>query len=113
MKYFTLNGKKVEEKELSFNAVCDFEDMGVDVRALSGKPLSLTRAYIAYAEGITLEEAGKEIEAHILNGGDMDKVMDAISSAFRNSDFFHHTAEMKKKASVEKNSAKAETAPEA
>lgn len=108
MKYFTLNGKKVEEKELSFNAVCDFEDMGVDIRELNGKPLSLTRAYIAYAEGITLEEAGKEIESHIVNGGDMKGVMEAISSAFRDSDFFRQTAERKRKAS-----AKAETAPSA
>lgn len=64
MKSFELNGKKVIAKDIDFNAIAELQEMGVDIFADKG--ISSIRGYVAYCLGIDKEEAGKEIEAHII-----------------------------------------------
>ena len=87
----TVNGKQYRAKPIDFNAVCDLEDMGISLLAENVKALSTARAYLAICMGLSAAEAGKEIEAHVLNGGNMD-FMDELMVSFQrevdNSGFF-------------------------
>lgn len=89
MKTFTINGKEYEEKEITFNTMCDFEEAGVSMTDISEKTLMVMRAYVAMCMGVSAKEAGKEINAHVMNGGDMAEIYNAFSEASENSDFLH------------------------
>lgn len=98
MATFTVNGKSYKTKEIDFNGMCDLEDMGVSVTNMREKSLSLVRAYVAFCANTSAEEAGKEIAAHMKNGGKLDSVMELAFDALKNSDFFQSvekTAETK------------------
>lgn len=87
---FTINNETINAKEFTFNALCDFEDMGIDFAdAIVRKPRIALRAYLAYCKGISLDESGKMIETHIINGGDMNEINKAISETLEKSDFFN------------------------
>lgn len=75
-KYFELNGIKYEAKEIGFNEVADLQDMGVDLFG-SRNALASVRGYVAICMGVTLEEAGKEIEKEIVSNG--VKIADLIT----------------------------------
>lgn len=97
-----INGKEVK-LEITFNTICQLEDMGVDISE-SSKPMSMLRGFIAVALGESLEEAGKEIEEYIVGGGDVKELVDAMVSALKESGFFQALAKKAKtrKAAVQK-----------
>lgn len=82
-----INGKTYKMPELSFNAMCQLEDMGISLEDLDKKPMAAIRGFLALAIGDT-ETAGKELEAHIVNGGDFSEIADEIAKAVQNSGFF-------------------------
>jgi hypothetical protein len=88
MRKFTINGVEYKAKAIDFNMVCDFEDMGVPMDTIAKKSTNLVRCYFAICSGLSLEEAGKEIEKHIIAGGTMNEVSEVISKEFDESDFF-------------------------
>ena len=88
MKTFTINGKKYNSKPFDFNLVCDLEDMGVSMQEMGRKRMSVTRAYLALCGGISIEVAGKEIEQHIVAGGTLEVLNNALNDEMENSDFF-------------------------
>lgn len=88
MKKFTINGKEYKSKPFDFNMVCDFEDMGIEVGGMRSKQTAALRAYFAICCGEDKEYAGKEIEQHIINGGKLDDLANAMSEELENSDFF-------------------------
>ena len=47
MKNFKLNGKDVELIDLDFNEACIFEEHGVPLTEVKGKPFSALRLYFA------------------------------------------------------------------
>lgn len=98
MKTFTINGKEYKSKMIDFNLVCDLEDMGVSIVNIDGKDMSLIRGYFGLCAGLTKEKAGKEIEAHLTNGGKFDELMELIKFEMENSDFFRN---LKKTAETE------------
>lgn len=85
---FTVNGKEYKAKELTYNALCRLEDFGVSMSDVQAKAFSFIRGYIAYCGDIGPEEAGKEIEAHVVKTGNLDAVSNAIEKAVENSGFF-------------------------
>lgn len=85
---FTVNGKEYKAKELTYNALCRLEDFGVSMSDVQAKAFSFIRGYIAYCGDIEPEEAGKEIEAHVVKTGNLDAVSNAIEKAVENSGFF-------------------------
>ena len=87
-KLFNVNGKSYKAKEFDFNLLCDLEDQGLSLEDIDKKPMSLIRTYLAFCGGITKEQAGKEIEAHIGNGGKFNDVVEAMSEQMNNSGFF-------------------------
>lgn len=90
MKTFTVNGKEYKAKEFDFNLVCDLEDMGISLEEAEKKPMSMVRAYFALCTGKGKEYAGKEMGAHIINGGAFEDVVKAMSDEMEKSDFFRN-----------------------
>lgn len=87
-KKFKINEKEYNAKTFDFNLVCDFEDMGVSMQEIGKKRMSVTRAYLALCGGMSNEEAGKEIEQHIIAGGNLENISQALSEEMEKSDFF-------------------------
>lgn len=88
MKIFKVNGKEYTAKAFDYNLICDLEDMGIALQEAANKPMSMVRAYFSLCSGRGKEYAGKEIEAHIIKGGKLDDVMNAMSEEMDKSDFF-------------------------
>ena len=88
MKSFTVNGVKYTAKEFTYNVICDLEDMGVQLSDFGAKPMSMVRAYLSICAGKDADFAGKEIEEHIINGGSLEDIMNAMSDAMDKSGFF-------------------------
>ena len=94
-KIFTVNGKSYKAKEFDFNFMCDLEDQNLSLEDIDKKPMSLIRAYLAFSAGITKEDAGKEIEAHLVNGGKFNDVVEIMSAQMQDSGFFRSFRESK------------------
>lgn len=90
MNTFIVNGVTYTAKPFDFNMVCDLEDMGISMQDAENKPMSLVRAYFALCIGKGNIYAGKEMESHIINGGDFTDVMNAMSKEMAESDFFRN-----------------------
>ena len=88
MKTFKLNGNDVVAKAIDFNLLADFDDFGVSIEDASAKPLVFMRAYVACCLEESVEYAGNEINAHIINGGDLVDIMDVMNAMLEDSDFF-------------------------
>lgn len=87
MKKITINSKDYNLKPIDFNAVCELEDLGLDVSALKSKSMSTARALLAFHGGISVEEAGKEIMEHFKNRGTIDDLSELFNH-LAESDFF-------------------------
>lgn len=82
-----INGKTYKMPELNFNAMCQLEDMGISLADFEKKPMAAIRGFLALAIGDT-ETAGRELEAHIVNGGDFTDIVGEITKAVQDSGFF-------------------------
>lgn len=95
---FTINGKKHTAAPFDFNLVCDLEEKGIQMEEMSKKQMSTLRAYLALCTGMSIEQAGKELEAHKIAGGSFEEISRAFNSEMEKSDFFRsltQTAEEK------------------
>lgn len=97
MKTFEINGKTYKGIDFSFGTVCDLEDMGIPMEDYGKKPRLLQRGYFALCAEMTAEQAGKEIEAHIIAGGNLDGITEAMHEAIGKSDFFRALQERAEK----------------
>ena len=88
MSTFTINNRRYESAPLDFNAVCTFEDNGIKLDDLKKKPFACMRNYLALCSNLDLEDAGREIESHIINGGKLDDLINAMNTEIDKSDFF-------------------------
>lgn len=88
MKRFKVNGKEYVAKELDFNAVCDLEEMGANVTQINKNAMSVVRGYVAYCGNMDPEDAGKEIQEHVIKGQNFNDVIEIIKDQMLTSDFF-------------------------
>ena len=88
MRTFTVNGKVYTARPFDFNTICDLEDNGVSISQMRDKPMSMVRAYFMLCFNGSKEEAGKEIQAHVIAGGDFNAIYDAMGAEMNDSDFF-------------------------
>ncbi len=82
-----INGKIYKMPELSFNAMCQLEDMGISLADFEKKPMAAIRGFLALAIG-DAETAGRELEEHIVGGGDFTEIVEEITKAVQDSGFF-------------------------
>ena len=87
-RFFTINNVRYAAKPFNFNTVCDLEDNGVALSEMSKKPMSMVRAYFALCFNGSKEDAGKEIEAHVKNGGNFNDIYKVMGDEMTESDFF-------------------------
>lgn len=99
-----INGKEITAKPIDFNATIKLADLGGDIYTFGDRPLAALRAYLAYCAGIDAEEAGREIESHIVGGGDLSDLSTAFMKACDDSAFFK--AMITKAKTAEKKQAK-------
>lgn len=88
MNKITVNGKKYTAKAFDFNTICELEDMGVALQDAQKKPMSVARAYFAVCAGLDADDAGKELEQHIIGGGKFDEIINTMTKEMEKSDFF-------------------------
>ena len=86
---FNFNGKAYEAVPFNFNTICDLEGYGVSLGDISEKPVSTVRAYFALCGHMSVDEAGAELEAGIVNGEAMNGIMDVMQEQIADSGFFH------------------------
>lgn len=84
----TINGHIYPTKEITFNTVCRFEEMGIPMAEIEEKSIMFIRAYAAMCMGKKADQAGEEIENHIINGGSMDDIAEVLKEAVEESGFF-------------------------
>lgn len=87
---FKLNNKDYNSKKLDYNAVCDLYDLGTDISTLAnGINFSSIRNFIAVLIfNNNVEQAGKEINDHIVNGGKLEEIIEIITKSVEESGFF-------------------------
>lgn len=85
---FTVNNKLYKAKPFDFNLLCDLEDQGLSLEDIERKPMSLIRTYVAFCANIDKDRAGREIEAHVVAGGNFDGVTKALAAEMEESGFF-------------------------
>ena len=93
---FTINGTEYEGAKYDYNTHCDMKDMGVDISKFTKNPEGIIRAYLAVSSGMDLRMAGDEINEHIINGGSLDGIMEALANEVNNSGFFQKAKGSKK-----------------
>ena len=80
-----INDKEYNAKPFDFNMICDFEDMGV---ALKAGGTTTIRGYLALCGNMTLEEAGKELSEQFVKYENFDSINEAMGEEMGDSDFF-------------------------
>lgn len=101
MRTFSINGRLYRAVPFTFNTLADLEDMGISVADMSKKPMATIRAYFALCAGGDAEFAGNELQAHMLNGGDLTSVSEAMAAEMSDSDFFRNLTTQSKEDGTE------------
>lgn len=87
MKNIVINGKSITIKPINFDAICNLEEMGLDLLNINKKAFSTFRCLMAFNANIPLTEASVEIESHIANGGNITDLVPLVNAVVE-SDFF-------------------------
>lgn len=88
MNTFLINNKRYIAKELTFGAVRHLEGNGISLGDMGSKPFSLASGYLSFCAGISMKAADEEIEKHVISGGNLDGLYEAVTEAMNNSRFF-------------------------
>lgn len=83
-----VNGKEYKTAGITFNTVCELEDNGIALADMAKKQTAFIRAYFAICAKISVEEAGNELEQHIINGGNFNEIIETIAKEVEESGFF-------------------------
>lgn len=109
MRKITINNKSYNAKPMTFNTICDLEDLGITLEDFEKKQMSFIRAYIVLCMGSNATAAGEEIENHVMNGGDLKEIAETIKLEIEESDFFRSLKEKAETNVAESKSEEAET----
>ena len=75
--------------------------MGIPIDRLISDPLVGVRGYLAISADISLEAAGNELEAHLIDDGDLSEISNVFSTELNNSGFFQKILEKMSKTAEE------------
>ena len=85
---FTVNGVTYTAKPFDFDMVCELEDLGVSFERIDKMPMSLIRAYFAVCAETDKQQAAALLQNHMVKGGKLEDITEAMSKEMENSDFF-------------------------
>lgn len=85
---FTINGKEYNGAKFDYNAYCSLSEMGIPVDKLLTDPFVGVRGYLAISGDMTVQEAGNELEQHIINDGDLSDISKVFAEEINKSGFF-------------------------
>lgn len=88
MNTFIINGTRYTAPKFNYNAICALEEAGVPVQDMKKKPAATARAYFSLCFDGDKDQAGAEIEAHMVAGGSLNDLMTAMAKEIDESDFF-------------------------
>lgn len=88
MNRFTVNGVTYTAKPFDFGMVCDLEGVGVSIANASKMSMSFIRGYFAVCADLDKDEAAALIQEHMMNGGTLDDISNAMAKEMNDSDFF-------------------------
>ena len=88
MKY-KINGKEYNSKRFDFAGLVKFEECGVGIKDLQkvSKPMALIVGLVAWIADLDKDDAIKEVNEHIENGGRLQDIL-KIMESIKDSDFF-------------------------
>ena len=109
---FTVNGVTYTAKPFDFDMVCELEDMGVSFERIDKMPMSLIRAYFAICANVDKATGAALIQNHMIKGGKLDDVTNAMSKEMENSDFFRALNPPEEKTSTESKAKAKESSEE-
>lgn len=92
---FSINGVTYTAKPFDFDLVCELETFGVSISTFSKMGMSLLRAYFAICADLDKEDSAKEIQEHLIKGGNLDDISNAMAKEMDASDFFRALANRK------------------
>lgn len=81
MKTFTINNRVYKALEPDFNFVADYGDS-------LNNPTKAARAYLAFCGRMSEEQAGHELNSHIISGNDLEEISSVLIEEIENSGFF-------------------------
>ena len=93
---FTIDGATYTAKPFDFETLCELEVAGVNIQSIDTMSFSLIRGYFAVCAGIDKSEAASIIQKHIVNGGSMEDISEAMGKEMDESDFFRALANRRK-----------------
>ena len=88
MEKISINGKVYQAREIDFNFVCLLEAEGIEMSKMGKSFMNIIKVYAAYCMGVDTETAGIEINQHLINGGNMEDLINVVSKKMDESDFF-------------------------
>lgn len=94
MTQVTINGKIYNIPEVDFDTICQLEENGVyllNMDRKNPKIATMVRGIVAWIMGVEPEQASREIQAHIQNGGNIGDIITAASEAVTSSGFFNRS----------------------
>lgn len=98
MNSVTINGRQYEIPEITFDAICELEESGVyllNMDRKNPKIATMIRGLVAWITRLDPEDASKEIQAHIENGGNIMDILTGVTSALNSSGFFKRNGKQK------------------
>lgn len=104
----TINNRVYKAKELDFNFLCELGENGINIEDIDKKILPTIRLYAAYCMGVDAEVAGTEINLHIINGGQIEDIVNVFTEKADDSDFFRALNKSEKKTAPKRNTKKTE-----
>lgn len=97
-KTIAINGKEYALKEITFRALTELEKLGLNIKTLQdieGNYFNALMALTAFVMDVSLDEASKQIEAHVANGGALDDFA-PLFEMVSESDFFRNLSKQPK-----------------
>ena len=85
---FKINGKEYNGAKFDYNAYCSLSEMGIPVDKLLTDPFVGVRGYLALSGNMSVQEAGNELEQHIINDGDLSDISKVFADEIKASGFF-------------------------
>ena len=109
---FTVNKVSYIAKPFDFDLICELEDMGVSFERIDKMPMSLIRGYFAVCAETTKEQAAQLIQNHLIHGGKLEDITEALTKEMNDSDFFHSLKSSEEQTFTESKTKKKESSEE-